>query len=363
MPNADHETPGRGTILLVTAAAQAVPPGGRAMLSALNHAILSDLFGERLSVFVPSGRRRTVAAMTKGHIDGLDRASIAALLAHIALHGVTSVILDGSNRGAAARAIKRRFPHVRVFTVFHNVEARFFLGALRNRPRPKALAVVIANFIAERAAVRASDRLLCLSDRDGATLKQLYGRGADAVLPIALLDRPRACAAREQPPYALFVGGGFYANRDGIRWFARNVAPRLSIPTLVVGRGLDDLAVEYADDASIEIVGAVDDLAPWYRDAGVVVAPIFDGSGMKTKVAEALLYGKHVVGTAEAFSGYADDVIAAGSLVQDADGFVAAIEAALARGLPVFDPAMRALYDRDHGYAAARARLAQALDA
>ncbi len=361
MSIADHPTADRGAVLLVTTATSSVPQGGRAMLSALNHAILAELFGARLSLFVPTGRPRAFAAMSSGHIDGLDRRSIAALLAQIAEYGVTRVVLDGSNRGAAARAIRRRFPEVRIFTIFHNVEVRFFLGALRNRPRPKALAVLIANYLAERAAVRGSDRLLCLSARDGMVLKRVYGRGADAVLPIAVFDRPVAAPMRGQPPYVLFVGGGFYANRDGIRWFARAVAPRLSIPTRVVGRGLDDLAVEFSGEASVEIVGAVDDLAPWYSDAGVVVAPIFDGSGMKTKVAEAMLYGKHVVGTAEAFSGYADDVISAGSLVADADGFVAAIEAVLARALPAFDPAMRALYDRDHSYAAARARMAQAL--
>ena len=45
--------------------------------------------------------------------------------------------------------------------------------------------------------------------------------------------------------------------------------------------------------------------------AALVIAPIFDGSGMKTKVAEALMHGKHVVGTPEAFSGYAADIVAA----------------------------------------------------
>ena len=40
------------------------------------------------------------------------------------------------------------------------------------------------------------------------------------------------------------------------------------------------------------VVGEVESLAQWYHDAYFVVAPIFDGSGMKTKVAEALMYGK-----------------------------------------------------------------------
>ncbi len=356
----------QGAVLLVMAPYGDPPHGGRAMLSATNHAILADLYGTRLSVFAPTGKRSAIGGILKGHIDGLDRQAIDALLADIDARGVTRVILDGSNRGAAARAIKRRFPQVSVVTILHNVEARFFLGAMRARPGPRALAVVIANTVAERAAVRYSDTLLCLSERDSAAMARLYGRKADAVLPIALRDRP----PREQdeiqsgatpPPYALFVGGGFYANRDGIRWFARHVAPRLAIPTRVVGRGLDDLATAFAGNAHVNIVGAVDDVGPWYRDARVVVAPIFDGSGMKTKVGEALMYGKRVIGTPEAFSGYDPAIVAAGWLAPDADAFVLAIEAALARDLPAFDPAMRALYERFHSVAAARARLAAAL--
>lgn len=357
----DGNDAARDTVLLVMARDIDPPQGGRAMLSATNHAILADLYGTRLSVFVMDGARSVVAGILKGHIDGLGGRVLSALLAHIAAHDVTRVVLDGSNRGAAARAIKRHFPHVSVVTILHNVETRFFLGALRARPGPKALAVLIANAVAERAAVRHSDMLLCLSERDSSAMARLYGRSADAILPIALRDRPLPAPGEPQPPYALFVGGGFYANSDGIRWFARNVAPRLSIPTLVVGRRLDDLAAEFVASDSIRIIGAVDDLGPWYRDACVVVAPILDGSGMKTKVAEALQYGKRVVGTPEAFSGYDPAIVAAGWLARDADAFVASVAAAVARNPPAFDPAMRALYDRFHSFAAARVRMAQAL--
>ncbi len=339
-----------GTVLLVMAPSADDRPGGRAMLSAANHAILHDLFGERLSVFTTSGSRPRIAGLLTGHIDGIDRSWLATLLARVAIGDVTRVILDGSNRGAAARALKRQFPDVAIVTMLHNVEARFFLGALRANPGPRALAVLLANVVAERAAVRASDTLLCLSERDSLALARLYGRGADAILPIVVLDRAPApdgtlpgCSppGQPQPRHALFVGGGFYANRDGIRWFARHVAPRLSIPTRIVGRGLDDLATELAGCASLHHVGAVDDLGPWYRAATLVVAPILDGSGMKTKVAEAF--------------------VSAGSCVRDPDAFVAAIEAVLADDPPVFDPAMRALYDRFHAFPAARARMALAL--
>lgn len=351
-------------MLLVTVSDPAAAPGGREMLYRLNYAVLADLFGDELRVFRPTGAQAaSVGGMLKGHIDGLDAPTIADLLGVIRAEGVTRVFLDGSNLGAAARAIKRSTPDVRVFSFFHNVEARFFWGSLKVRRNPRAAAVLLANYLAERAAVRWSDVRIALSRRDGDGLRHLYGRGADAIAPMVLADqlptdRP---GARARAPYALFVGGAFYANVEGMSWFAREVAPRIAIPTVVIGRGMEVLAAECAGNPATEVVGAVDDLAPWYRDAAFAIAPIFDGSGMKTKVAEALMFGKRVVGTPEAFSGYDDAVVASGWRCADAEGFVAAIEEARSRSLPAFDPAMRALYERHHSFAAARERMARIL--
>src|SRR5215211_106650 len=130
------------------------------------------------------------------------------------------------------------------------------------------------------------------------------------VLPMAIEDKLRNEADVPQgplkEPYALFVGGAFYANQSGIKWFVENVVPEVSIKTCIVGKGLEALRGELERDGKVEVVGAVDELGHWYRNAKVVIAPIFDGSGMKTKVAEALMYGKRIIGTREAFSGYED---------------------------------------------------------
>jgi len=352
-------------MLLVSVTDPAAPPGGRELLYRLNRAVLEDLFGPDFRLFRPSGAQASsIGAALKGHIDGIDSASSAELCAAIAAEQVTRVFLDGSNFGMAAKAIKRRFPHVRIFTFFHNVEARFFLGAFKVRRSPRGLAVLLANYIAERAAVSWSDVRICLSARDSAGLKRLYGRSADAIAPMVLIDqRPSEPSPVPPPagePFTLFVGGAFYANIEGMRWFAREVAPRIALRTVVVGRGMDVLAGELAG-TSVDLVGAVDDLAPWYLGAQFVIAPIFDGSGMKTKVAEALMFGKRVVGTPEAFSGYEPAVADSGWVCSDADAFVAAIKEAQARDLPVFDPAMRSLYQQFYSFDAARSRMAAIL--
>ncbi len=359
--------PDDGRLLLVSVSDPAAPPGGRELLYRINRAVLEELFGERFRLFRPDGARASsIGSAVRGHVDGIDSGSLDRLCAAIAAERVTRVFLDGSNFGVAARAIKRRFPAVRVYTFFHNVEARFFWGSLKLRRSPRAAAVLLANYVAERAAARWSDVRICLSERDSAGLKRWYGRTADAIAPMVLSDKlppgPRPVRAPGVEPYALFVGSAFYANVEGLRWWAREVAPHLPIRTVVVGRGMEVLRDELAASTQVELVGAVDDLAPWYRDAAFAIAPIFDGSGMKTKVAEALMFGKRVIGTPEAFSGYEAEVVASGWCRADADGLVAAVAEASARALPAFDPALRALYERSHSYPAARARLAALLD-
>ncbi|MEH6717889.1 MAG: glycosyltransferase [Aurantimonas endophytica] len=353
-------------VMLVTGKSTTSPAGGREMLGRLNRGILQELFGELLVVMElqkPEQGGQSLTSALRGHIDGLTPAVIAAALDEIREKQVGLVFLDGSNLGALAAAIKAETPGVSVCTFFHNVEARFFWGSLKQRRSPRALAVLAANYLAERKAVRHSDTLITLTARDSRKLKRLYGRAATHISAMAI-DEPVATsgiAAGKGPPYALFVGGTFYANRAGIAWFAEHVAPRIGMKTCVVGHGFEAYRQGLESPGRVEVIGGVDDLRQWYRGAQVVIAPIFDGSGMKTKVAEALMYGKKIVGTPEAFAGYEAVAAQAGWQCRTADEFVAALAEAEALDLPVFDPALRALFDAQFSRDAARTRMAAIL--
>jgi len=229
--------------------------------------------------------------------------------------------------------------------------------------------VLVANYLAERKAVRCSDILIALTEHDSLLLRRLHGRGATHIAPMALQDKAVPAngaasenAATERERYLLFVGGAFYANRLGIGWFIKKVAPRIGIKTVVVGRGLEALKPGLESSANVEIVGAVQSLADWYFGAHCVIAPIFDGSGMKTKVAEALMFGKKVIGTREAFSGYEDVAERVGWICATEDDFVDAIHRTEPLELPRFDPQVRAIFDHNYSYEAARARLANILE-
>ena len=232
------------------------------MVSAMNLAILTDLHGDRLLRYrLSAAKVRPSPALLHGHIDGIDDHSIAAIDRIVGERNIGQVFLDGSNLGGLARAIRRRRPGVRIITFCHNVETSFFFGALRSHRTPKAAAVLLANALAERAAVRSSDILFCLSERDGRIMRRLHGRMPDAVLPLAIADsyRPEEKTSADIPKerYALFVGGGF------ISFEFAHIAARAGSPPVILDRGprplkafdpdLVELLIRRGTDAGIEL--------------------------------------------------------------------------------------------------------------
>jgi glycosyltransferase involved in cell wall biosynthesis len=336
--------------------------GGRELLCKLNHDALRTICGNNMLVFeLPVNSFRGVSAylnVFRGHIDGLNDLSIEAALKKIHAWHINTVFVDGSNLGGFVAVLKQRMPQVEIVTFFHNVEARFFWGSLRLLKTMHALGVLVANTLAERKAVKYSNKIVCLSERDSRLLKCLYGRGATQIAPMVLEDKcpPEFLQSELQAPerFALFVGGTFYANRQGISWFVREVVPHIDIPLFIVGRGFDALRSDLEIPGKVTVVGAVDSLADWYRRAQFVVAPIFDGSGMKTKVAEALMYGKKIIATPEAFSGYDDIAAKTGWLCETADEFITSISLANSQIKQSFDPALGKIYEQHYAMAAAQ---------
>lgn len=296
-----------------------------------------------------------------GYVNGATKGSIALLIDLVRTRQADAVWLNGSNLGRIAQALRAARPSTEILTFFHNCEARFFLGALRQRPSIRAVGVLVANAIAERLAVIHSDVRICLSERDSRMLRSLYGQGGSHILPMALEDQlEQGIDVSRAPPvqkYALFVGGSFYANRQGMEWYADNVAARAAMKVCVVGKGFESWKDRLEKNGNVEVIGRVDDLRPWYLDAQVVIAPIFDGSGMKTKIGEALMFGKRVLGTEEAFSGYESLVGVAGECCTTADQYVDALSREAERAHVTIDWRLRSIYLNQYSFEAAQRRL------
>lgn len=357
-------------IMLITKPLKIMRAGGRELLCKLNYDVLNSFFDSKLVLYeLPEKQKMAksiIGAFTHGYVDGLSEDVFRDVVDHVGHQNIGKVFVDGSNLGGIVKYIKQQLPNVEVITYFHNVEARFFLGSLKKTKTLHAFAVFLVNYLAERKAVKYSDKIVCLNERDSLLLHKIYQRKATHISAMALHDKlPTNFSVGQKASvdkFALFVGGDFYANRAGITWFVKNVSPHITIKTCIVGRGLEKFKTELERNDNVQVIGEVDSLSQWYYDAHFVIAPIFDGSGMKTKVAEALMYGKKIVGTSEAFSGYEDIASHAGWLCETAEQFVIAIENAQKEITLDFDPALRLIYEKKYSFSACKARFANILN-
>ena len=136
-----------------------------------------------------------------------------------------------------------------------------------------------------------------------------------------------------------------------------NVAAASPLKILVVGKGFENWKSNLERNGNVEVIGGVDSVVPWYLGASFVVAPIFDGSGMKTKVAEALMFGKRIVGTPEAFTGYEEHLAEIGVVCRTSDEFIAAMRDEIVLGAPDQPERLRRIFLENYSLEAARQRL------
>ncbi|MBB6184069.1 glycosyltransferase [Oleiagrimonas soli] len=121
----------------------------------------------------------------------------------------------------------------------------------------------------------------------------------------ALHGRRAGFAARKD---LVFLGGfGHPPNADAVRWFVRDILPRLQrhVPPLhlhVLGDVSDEARRELTGP-QVTLHGRVDDLAPFMDGCRVSVAPLRFGAGVKGKVNMAMSYGLPVVATPIAAEG------------------------------------------------------------
>jgi glycosyltransferase involved in cell wall biosynthesis len=138
-------------------------------------------------------------------------------------------------------------------------------------------------------------------------------------------------AERRDSPNAVFVGGLDYApNRSAIAWYRDEIVPRLtglglgSLTLDVIGHRPTDAADQLKSER-IRFLGYVPDLAEALSRYRVAAIPVVSGTGIKTKVLEAMAAGLVVVSTPKGLSGL--------PVVDRRDAFVGESPADFARAL------------------------------
>jgi glycosyltransferase involved in cell wall biosynthesis len=190
----------------------------------------------------------------------------------------------------------------------HNVEFSWMRRFAASRRNP--LVRTYARFSAARLArteaelCRRAALVLAIQESEAREIARVAPDARVEIVPIGVdFERFRA-PARESPPIALIVGSyGWRPNAEGVRRFLGEGWPevRARVPGArlrVVGKDLPPGLAREIETAGGEPVGFVDDVAPEYARASVLVVPLWVGAGARVKIVEALAAGLPIVTTA-----------------------------------------------------------------
>lgn len=264
----------------------------------------------------------------KGYSGGINKDNIKKILSIVETKSIDTCFIDSSVLGIIISKIRPTHPEIKFITFFHNVEVLFIWGQIKKKIT--YLPLLCSYFRNESIAMRYSDCSIAINERDEKLLRKVYKGKIDFCMPVSLLENNErnfpisTQKSTLDKPIMLFVGSLFYANYYGISWFVKNIMPHVPGKLLIVGKGFESVRNKLSKD-NVEVVGSVDTIEPYYDMANLVIAPIFDGSGMKVKTAEALKYGKRVIGTKEAFVGYESHLSKIGILCNNKREFISVL--------------------------------------
>lgn len=212
--------------------------------------------------------------------------------------------------------VLKRIGNTPLFVRVHNVEYDYSQNNYRHHRNLFNLIDTYFSKPREKMIVNRANHLIALTEKDKNRLCQLYHIPSEkiTVIPVCIPQKttylPYSNTQDHAPhPLRMLITGSLWygSNFEGILWFIKNVYSRLSIPKelCIAGAHPTPEFLEFAKKTpSITIVNTPADMEPYFCNAELYIAPIFDGAGMKVKVAEALSYALPVVGTSHAFEGY-----------------------------------------------------------
>lgn len=286
----------------------------------------------------------------KGYYEGLDKVSLKDIVDLSYNH--ECIFIDSSIHGNISKFLRRYGYKGKIICFFHNLEYKIKMQKLKSTPWK--LLETLVTYSNEKSGVRYSDTLVALNYRDVNELKRMYDKKDYKVIPISLKDRLKSHdlqAISNTRPVLLFNGNNWYPNIQALDWFISKVLDRVEIQLQISGRNMESYREKYKHK-KIDFLGFVDNLDQTLKDADFMLFPIFIGSGMKVKTCEALMFGKNIIGTTEAFEGYNVDPEKIGALCNTADEFVDAINRLKFSSLSKFNENSRGYFEKYYSFEA-----------
>lgn len=171
----------------------------------------------------------------------------------------------------------------------HNPFKRWYLKELAARLK-----------LYEEIAINKVDALTTVTANDQQILLQMGCIKPIHVTPLAVSIQSDLTTA--QPRTVFHIGSmEWMPNKDGIRWFLREVWPKVLavVPGAILhlaGRGIHKVFLT-EPNVNVRIDGEVADATAYMKAYQIMIVPLFSGSGIRVKILEGMAAGKAIVST------------------------------------------------------------------
>lgn len=212
-----------------------------------------------------------------------------------------AIVISRPPNMARLKALRARRPELfEGVALIYDAEAVFArreIGEARIKGYPLSAEAADARIAEELALADGVDRILVVSEGDGALYRDA-GFTDVRLLSHAIAPRLTAPGPTERQGL-LFVGAldPKTPNEDSLVWFVEEVLPRLPSVTLTVAGACRSDRVAALVGERVRLIGAQEDLTPFYDAARVFIAPTRFAGGVPVKVIEAAAHGIPVVAT------------------------------------------------------------------
>ncbi len=289
--------------------------GGGGTVTTRNLNFLKELYKDDLIIYRVRDRHsesffskilNDLINFSVGGIKGDDIFSISGLIED---GNVKLVYIDSSSMGILCKHLAMKYPNVKIIVYSHNIEFLLEYHLFKLSFNFVHLFKTVLNFYSEILVVKYSTAIFCTTKSDLLFYENKLKASCDLkIIPVSVSSDYKGYVPRrnDYSKYCLFVGSNFAPNKHGILWYIDYVLPKVTIDLIIVGKGMSVIESKIPEiyKNRIRIFDYVEDLSIFYGNCEFVIAPIFYGSGMKVKVAEAIFHNRPILLTTHAFNGY-----------------------------------------------------------